>query len=271
MYPRSLFLKIAASILLVVGIGYIYYSTKNGYTEINAIESVAMTYLPDSSRVWVNVGSSVEFERDFSSRQVLLNGEAYFEVTPDKNRPFTVTTLHSSTTVLGTAFNLKEEEKQVHLSVAEGLVRFSPNDTTVMKPTLVRAEEQVTLQPGKTIVKSKANTTFADWRKKNNPVYDREIKSASSLLSAKFTWRKNAINQSVIEGHMSNRASLASFKNVSLQVTYRKSNGNRDTTIMIVNQTVPAGKTIRFEKRLLDIFTDTQELDLAVVGAEAAE
>jgi hypothetical protein len=182
-----------------------------------------------------------------------------------------VTTLHSSTTVLGTAFNLKEEEKQVHLSVAEGLVRFSPNDTTVMKPTLVRAEEQVTLQPGKTIVKSKANTTFADWRKKNNPVYDREIKSASSLLSAKFTWRKNAINQSVIEGHMSNRASLASFKNVSLQVTYRKSNGNRDTTIMIVNQTVPAGKTIRFEKRLLDIFTDTQELDLAVVGAEAAE
>jgi transmembrane sensor len=80
------------------------------FCEINAPRGhVAKAVLPDGTEVWINTGSSViynasAFNRD--SREIQLKGEAYFEVTPGAEKPFTVVTPHAQVRVTGTAFNV---------------------------------------------------------------------------------------------------------------------------------------------------------------------
>lgn len=65
--------------------------------------------LPDGSQVWVNSGSKLTYEGRFdgNTREVHLDGEAYFEVVKDADHPFIVHTSGIDIKVLGTAFNVK--------------------------------------------------------------------------------------------------------------------------------------------------------------------
>lgn len=64
--------------------------------------------LPDGSHVWLNSASAIRYPIVFPAgkREVELTGEAYFEVAPDKQRPFTVKANNMEVDVLGTAFNV---------------------------------------------------------------------------------------------------------------------------------------------------------------------
>lgn len=64
--------------------------------------------LPDGTLVWVNAGSSLKYPASFSpsARVVELSGEAYFEVSHDPSRPFSVVTADQRVKVLGTHFNI---------------------------------------------------------------------------------------------------------------------------------------------------------------------
>lgn len=103
--------------------------------------------LEDGSKVLLNSGSSIKFNKPFSkdSREVLLTGEAFFEVEADKNRPFKVHTGSLKTTVLGTAFNVKAfpKERKVQVAVEQGRVSVerrtdnasvNKESATVLKP-----------------------------------------------------------------------------------------------------------------------------------------
>lgn len=82
--------------------------------------------LPDGSQVWVNADSRLQYAADFSrtSREVYLEGEAFFDVKQDPDRPFIVHTAHATTKVLGTAFNVKayKEDSQSSVTVLQGKV-----------------------------------------------------------------------------------------------------------------------------------------------------
>ncbi len=76
--------------------------------------------LEDGSEVWVNSRSKITFPNRFlgNERKVVLEGEAFFKVVKDKNRPFVVEADGLSTQVLGTEFNVKRantDEAQVTL------------------------------------------------------------------------------------------------------------------------------------------------------------
>lgn len=101
--------------------------------------------LPDSSKVRLNAGSLMIIpERFGSTRNVFLNGEAYFEVTHDEKHPFIVKTTDMSVEVLGTVFNLKayaeEESSSTVLLSGKVNVRFTDNATQSM---LLKPNEQV--------------------------------------------------------------------------------------------------------------------------------
>lgn len=86
--------------------------------------------LPDGSRVWLNAASSLRFPTAFTGneRRVELQGEAYFEITPDKKMPFRVTTANDlSITVLGTHFNVMAypDEASLKTTLLEGAVQLS--------------------------------------------------------------------------------------------------------------------------------------------------
>ncbi len=82
--------------------------------------------LADGSRVWLNAGSELKYPKTFNGkiREVYLSGEAYFDVRHDTGKPFIIHTGTVLTTVLGTAFNIKEDKNKhtVQVTVTRGKV-----------------------------------------------------------------------------------------------------------------------------------------------------
>jgi ferric-dicitrate binding protein FerR (iron transport regulator) len=84
--------------------------------------------LADGSKVWLNASSSIRFPTVFAdkNRIVEITGEAYFEVTKDKRRPFKVRFGASEVEVLGTSFNIMayQDEKESKTTLVEGSVKL---------------------------------------------------------------------------------------------------------------------------------------------------
>ena len=98
-----------------------------------AVETNGKRYirLQDGSTVLLNEGSQLDYPADFTTdkREVTLTGEAYFDISSDAKRPFIVHTGKVTTTVLGTAFNIKAypEQKQITVTVTRGKVKVGDN------------------------------------------------------------------------------------------------------------------------------------------------
>jgi len=99
--------------------------------------------LPDGSKVWLNNASSIRYPVAFTgaSREVELNGEAYFEIAKDASHPFRVAVHKADRTstieVLGTSFNIMayDDEGAERTTLVEGSVRFvSGNASALLKP-----------------------------------------------------------------------------------------------------------------------------------------
>lgn len=94
--------------------------------------------LADGTQVWLNAGSSLTYPTHFEGkeRRVQLNGEAYFEVAKNKEKPFFVQFKSASGNgeikVLGTHFNVKayNEEPLVQTTLLEGSVAIAYKDAT---------------------------------------------------------------------------------------------------------------------------------------------
>lgn len=97
--------------------------------------------LPDGTRAWLNAASSITFPAAFpkKERTVTISGEVYFEVAPDKSRPFSVTGGRASVQVLGTHFNMNtyEDEAQLKVTLLNGSVKvvdIQSKQSTVLSP-----------------------------------------------------------------------------------------------------------------------------------------
>jgi len=95
--------------------------------------------LPDSSEVYLNAASSLRFPTAFtgSSRGVVLTGEAYFEVSHNKNKPFRVSSGSETVEVLGTHFaiNAYTDEQLIKTTLLEGKVKVTiPGKTVTLNP-----------------------------------------------------------------------------------------------------------------------------------------
>lgn len=85
-------------------------------------ELVASTQ-PDGSVITLNADSAIRTDFTGTRRQVVLvEGEAFFQVTPDKARPFTVQAADTVVTVTGTAFGTRLDAEDVMVEVEEGSV-----------------------------------------------------------------------------------------------------------------------------------------------------
>lgn len=88
--------------------------------------------LPDGTMVWMNAGSTLDYAigQSKGTREVFLQGEAFFDVARDEQRPFIVHTKDIAVKVLGTQFNVMSYADDAHTetTVAEGIVTVSKND-----------------------------------------------------------------------------------------------------------------------------------------------
>jgi ferric-dicitrate binding protein FerR (iron transport regulator) len=112
-----------------------------------------MLSLADGSRVWLNAGSSLRFPVSFqdSSRQVYLEGEAYFEVRPG-DKPFIVSSGKMHTQVLGTSFNVSAygDEAFLRTTLVEGkvLVSWKVEGEADSQAAVLEPDQQASLDRG---------------------------------------------------------------------------------------------------------------------------
>ncbi len=96
--------------------------------------------LPDGSKGWLNSNTKLKYPLNFrSNRHLDLSGEAYFEVTKNKDYPFVVTTPNLDVMVTGTIFSVSalREENTTEVILQEGVVEVNNSGiglTSVMKP-----------------------------------------------------------------------------------------------------------------------------------------
>lgn len=141
--------RIAAIFVIPLLISTLYYATKEEPVEFIEIRTnpgmVATVNLPDGSKVWLNSRSYLKHPQKFTgdTRNVEMEGEAYFSVQKDKSKKFIVNTpFNLKAEVLGTEFNMEayKESNKVVTTLISGSVRLSfqnknnTEETMIMKP-----------------------------------------------------------------------------------------------------------------------------------------
>ena len=148
-------------------------------TDVVSYNTVVVPYgkrtqitLSDSSTIWLNSGSKLVYPVHFASnmREVYLDGEAVFKVTPDKSHPFHVVTRNMEVKVLGTVFDLcaYTDDSTVNTVLEHGSVELIYKRGSVFGPT---KEKMV---PGmlatfdltdETLIQKKVNTKYyTSWK-----------------------------------------------------------------------------------------------------------
>ena len=155
---RTELIKIAAVVAITLGGSYFYYQSSLE-KELMAMQTITVPAgqrinitLVDGTNVWLNARTSLSYPVKFgkNNRQVVLDGEAYFDVTKDKSKPFIVQTNNYNVEVLGTQFdvNAYSETGEFETTLMSGCVKVASASDSTQKITL-KPNNKVFLQDGK--------------------------------------------------------------------------------------------------------------------------
>jgi ferric-dicitrate binding protein FerR (iron transport regulator) len=176
------FLRIAAAVLfaalIVVSVIEVYYNNTESRTmlEISAADSILKSFtLPDGTVISLNSGTNVKYPKQFAenTREVTIEGEAFFQVKPNKAKPFIIHAGNTQIKVLGTSFNVNAypEAKTLEVIVETGRVQV------LSKTALTEENKELILTPGEkgtldyaenSLIKStNQNPNFLAWKTHN--------------------------------------------------------------------------------------------------------
>ncbi|MBC7901964.1 MAG: FecR domain-containing protein [Gemmatimonadaceae bacterium] len=128
-FGRNDFLRVAAIFILLIGgafTGYfLFKSPANQIVSTN--EKALVKNLSDGSIVTLNSHSSLSHPKKFrgNNREVNLKGEAFFDIKPDKTKPFIIHANEVDVKVVGTSFNIKTINGKTEIIVETGVVEVS--------------------------------------------------------------------------------------------------------------------------------------------------
>lgn len=130
----GLFFKVAAVVVVAAGIGWFAWDSQVKQLEYFATSSILNPTLADGTKVSLNQGSTLSTPEKFGDqREVILSGEAFFDVISNPDKPFIIKTQKTQIEVLGTSFNVNEEvDGNTLVSVAEGKVKFSSEGESIL-------------------------------------------------------------------------------------------------------------------------------------------
>jgi len=182
--------------------------------------------LPDGTKVWLNALSTIKFSERFTNvpeRRVELEGEAYFEVSKDKKRPFIVRTDKQEIEVLGTHFNINsyaDEHKSV-TTLLEGSVKVAPIGIEKGKADVVLYNLSRVISPGQQASSVHHDITVAvadmdlvmDW-KNGDFIFKKE--SLSAIMRKVSRWYDVTVEyDKEIDQNQTFSGSVSRSKNIS--------------------------------------------------------
>lgn len=211
MQPRQMnWMRVAALLLLLVGGGWLVYNFANRPAEMIALHSadgVLIETLPDGSVVTLNKASTLRYAANFEgkTRDVELEGEAFFNVTPNKDKPFIIKANDATVRVVGTSFNVKSNTEKTVVIVETGVVEVK------------KAANSVHLNPNEkaTVLKSEA----APLKEKNEDALYNYYRTKEFECNGTPLWRlvdvlNEAYNVNIVIDN-------ARIKNLELTTTFR--------------------------------------------------
>jgi ferric-dicitrate binding protein FerR (iron transport regulator) len=164
--PLKFYLRIAGVLAGLTVAGYLMFRLTNPNipkkarpSEITAAKGVRkMIHLPDGTTVWLNADSRLVYDlhmHEQESRTVSLTGEAFFDVAPDKDRPFIIQTSQISIRVLGTSFNVNAypNSGRCETTLLSGAIELSINNRPQQKIILKPSEKFALLEGGAARIK----------------------------------------------------------------------------------------------------------------------
>ena len=125
--------------------------------------------LPDGSKIWLNAGSNLKYNRNFDirEREVFLDGEAFFDVEKSKH-PFVVHTSHLDILVLGTTFNVKSysEDDNIETTLVEGNIRIEQKESD--QPLFLKPKQKLTYNKRLNQYQKKSTSSEKQVQEKSN-------------------------------------------------------------------------------------------------------
>lgn len=176
--------RAAAMIVMLAGVGWVlYFLAGNGSTTISS-GATAMNYtLPDGSVVTLNKNSELTYPKHFADnkRLVSMKGEAFFNITPNKAKPFVIDVNNVSVTVVGTSFNVKSSTAKTEVIVETGIVKVARQN----KEVSVTPNQKATVLPGDAapVVEQNGNNLYKYYRTNRFECIDIPLGEVAAALS----------------------------------------------------------------------------------------
>jgi len=197
-FIRNLY-KYAALFLLLIIIGNTYFHFFKRQEELTSFYNtiiaengqIAKAMLPDGTTIWLNSGSYLKYSNQFGikNRNVVLSGQAYFDVTKNKNLPFVVSCDKVNVAVLGTRFTAEAypEDPNINVILVEGSVKLtsrnSNNVFAVLRPNemMVYHKQDNQYQISEVVTKK-----YTAWREGIIHIYDQPLKDVVIKLEKRY-------------------------------------------------------------------------------------
>jgi len=190
--------------------------------------------LPDGTKVWLNAASTLKYPSRFESgeRRVEIEGEGYFAVAKDKDRPFTVVSRGQEVNVLGTEFNISayDDDATVKTTLVEGSVQIINLVSNVIRK--LAPGQQVSTSGARSDVQTVETDQYVAWKNgvfyfKNTPAID-VMKQIERWYNVEVIYRHGAVPKDTFTGEMGRDVSLQTvlevlkMSGISFQLVDRK-------------------------------------------------
>lgn len=171
--------------------------------------------LPDGTIAWLNAESKLQYPEVFdeTERKIYLEGEAFFDVTHDKSRPFVIDVNGGRIKVLGTSFNVRvyPEEQDIETTVLTGKVAFQAEGDA--SSYIFPGEQVIYHKSDKVLIKQPIDTgKIVAWTRGELIFRDESLKEVAKELERWFDIRMNIRNKKLLKCRIT-----ANFNNKSLE------------------------------------------------------
>lgn len=196
--------------------------------------------LPDGSVVTLNENSQLDYPLAFEgrSREVYLRGEAFFNVAPDKNKPFLVHTGTIVTRVLGTSFNIRAagDNSPIAVTVTTGKVQVQKDDKAILAE-LLPGDQLILDKAAIAPLVTKANMKEVLVWKKDEPVFeDVSFEAAIPLINKYYgidiRFRDESLRTKKFTGNFINDP-MKQALDVICELTHAQWQKGQDSTIWL--------------------------------------
>lgn len=232
-----------AAVILIILTAILVYSSLNTTPQVTLNESYAKrgeikkVTLSDGSIVTLNSTSRLRYSSVFNgTREVFLEGEAFFDVAHDSKRPFIVHLNNAEVKVLGTRFNVKgwDGESKYQVVVETGKVSFSTNDNNGRSEVVLTKNQMSVMETGAA---------------PSSPIsVDARIQTA--WISGQLLFNKTTLREviSLLEKKYDVSITVADKSNMSLLLTASFKGESIETIIETIGRALDLNYTIKDNK-----------------------